>query len=164
MTWGSTLVGDDYDAPVEGLDPDLARIVKELAQHPTFSKSDQITPPKIGDGAPTQSQGEGSLTPKPNEGMSDPEEERKRREKLMVTAQGLGQQAGAPPEQMQLSFPASGDGWFETYFGRPAESLVKDLRMARRDHKDFKVDIDDAITAVRLVKRMEVDETLKSIS
>jgi len=164
VTWGSRLVGDDYDAPIEGLDPILARIVKELAQHPEFSKSDQITPPKIGDGAPTAPGGEGTLAPKTNEGVKDPREDEKRREKLMVTAQGLGQQAGgAPPEQVQMSFPVSGNGWFETYFGKPAETLVKDLRMARRTHKDFKIDIDDAISAVRLVKRMEVDETLKAI-
>jgi hypothetical protein len=164
MMWGSRLVGDNYDAPVEGLDPNLALIVKELAQHPEFSKSGDISLPKMGDATPTPSQGQGTLSPKQNEGVADPRAEKERRQKLMATAQQLGVEAGgAPPEQMQLSMPVSGNGWFETYFGKPAETLVKDLRMARRTHKDFKVDIDDAITAVRLVKRMEVDETLKAI-
>ena len=164
MMWGSQLVGDEYDAPIEGLDPKLALIVKELAQHPVFAKSGTSSQPKIGDGPLSAAGGEGTLQPKPNEGQEDPREEEARRNKLMNTAQQLGAEAGgAPSEQMQLSFPVSGDGWFETYFGRPAESLVKDLRMARRTHKDFKLDIDDAITAVRLVKRMEVDKTLKSI-
>lgn len=157
-------MGDNYDAPVEGLDPNLALIVKELAQHPEFSKSGDISLPKMGDATPTPSQGQGTLSPKQNEGVADPRAEKERRQKLMATAQQLGVEAGgAPPEQMQLSMPVSGNGWFETYFGKPAETLVKDLRMARRTHKDFKVDIDDAITAVRLVKRMEVDETLKAI-
>ena len=159
--WGSMLVGDEYDAPVEGLESRLADIVKELAQHPEFVKAASVTPGAIGDGAQASTGGHGTLTAKPNEGWVDPRDEDKRRKRLMQTAGVLG--GGDTTGQIQMSFPESGDGWFGTYFGREAEGIVKDLRQARRVHKEFKMDIDDAIDAIRLVKRMEVDETLKAI-
>lgn len=158
--WGSTLIGDEYDAPLDELDDDTALIVKHLAQHPLFAKAgERVTPGAIGDGPSATSEGEGILAPKTNEGLANPEEEQKRRQKLMQTAGALGAQDG----QMQLSFPDSGAGWFDTYFGKEAEKIVKDLRRARRVHKEFKTDIDDAIDAIRLMKRMEVEDTLKAI-
>ena len=158
--WGSQLVGDDYDAPVEGMSPELAAIVKELAQHPDFVKGgESVTPGAIGDGPVATSGGHGTLAAKPNEGWQDPRDAEKRRKRLMQTAGGM---AGSS-EPIAMSFPDTGNGWFETYFGREAEVIVKDLRNARRTHKEFKGDIDEAINAVRLVKRMEVDSTLAGI-
>ena len=164
MSWGSVLVGDEYDAPVSGLTPELAAIVKELAQHPNFAKAgESVAPGAIGDHPVRDAGGHGTLNPKPNEGWVDPRDEERRRQRLMQTAGAMGQGGAAPTGQIAMSFPDSGDGWFETYFGRGAETLVKDLRRARRVNKEFKPDIDDAIDAVRLVKRMEVDSTIKSI-
>ena len=160
--WGSTLIGDDYDSPVEGLPPELLTIVKDLAQHPDFVKTETVTPGAIGDGEAAKTGGHGTLQPKLNEGLADPRGEEARRKKLMETAGALGTNA-APAGQIQMSFPESGTGWFDTYFGKGAEGIVKDLRNARRVHKEFKTDIDDAIEAVRLVKRMEVDSTLGKI-
>ena len=158
--WGSTLIGDDYDSPVEGLPPELLTIVKDLAQHPDFIKN-TVTPGAIGDNPQAKTGGHGTLQPKLNEGLEDPRDEEKRRKRLMETAGALG--TAAPTDQIQMSFPESGNGWFDTYFGKGAEGIVKDLRNARRVHKEFKTDIDDAIEAVRLVKRMEVDSTLSNI-
>ena len=158
--WGSTLIGDDYDSPVEGLPSELLTIVKDLAQHPDFIKN-TVTPGAIGDNPQAKTGGHGTLQPKINEGLENPIDEKKRRERLMQTAGALG--TAAPTDQIQMSFPASGNGWFDTYFGKGAEGIVKDLRNARRVHKEFKTDIDDAIEAVRLVKRMEVDSTLGNI-
>jgi hypothetical protein len=54
-------------------------------------------------------------------------------------------------------------GWFDN-FGRSAESIVKDLRRARRNNKTVKGDIDQLIDAVRLMKRAEVNDTISSLS
>ena len=64
-------------------------------------------------------------------------------------------------EQLKRSLPDG--GWFHSMFGRGAEQLVKDLRMARRDHKDMKEAIDYAIDAIRIAKKQEVEATLQSI-
>lgn len=63
--------------------------------------------------------------------------------------------------QLKRSLPDG--GWFQSMFGRGAEELVKDLRMARRDHKEMKEAIDYAIDAIRIAKKQEVEATLQSI-
>ena len=99
---------------------------------------------------PTQG-GEGTANanptpPRPNE----IEEEKEKREMAQQVAQ-----------QLKRSMPDG--GWFHSMFGRGAEELVKDLRMARRDHKDMKEAIDHAIDAIRIAKREEVTATLSSL-
>jgi hypothetical protein len=111
-----------------------------------------ISTPKMGDGSPTQSQGEGTLaspaaTPQPNA-----EQEEEERKKIEQTVQ----------EQLKLSMPHN--GWFQSMFGKDAESMVKELRMARRLRKDMRGDIDLAIEAIRIAKKDEVESTLKSLS
>jgi len=111
-----------------------------------------ISAPKIGDGSPTQSQGEGSLSSTPLLPKPNAQQEKEEEEKIQQTVQ----------EQLQRSMPQN--GWFESMFGRGAETMVKDLRMARREHKDMRDDIDLAINAIRIAKREEVQSTLQSLS
>ncbi len=84
--------------------------------------------------------------PKPNE----IEEEENKREMAQEVAQ-----------QLKRSQP-NGD-WFNTMFGRNAGDLVKDLRMARRVNKSMRDAIDEAIDAIRIAKKQEVEATLQSI-
>jgi len=49
-------------------------------------------------------------------------------------------------------------------FGMSASELIKDLRMKRRVHKEFRDDIDDAIKAIRLAKEEETHRVLDSFS
>ena len=107
---------------------------------------------KIGDGEPTTSAGQGELAgatdpPKPNK-IEEEEEE----DKIV----------DAVTQRLKKNMPQS--GWFQSMFGKDAEAMVKELRMARRERKDMRDDIDLAINAIRLAKREEVDSTLKSIS
>jgi len=111
-----------------------------------------ISAPKMGDGSPTQSQGEGSLSSNITAPVVDPQQKKKEEEEIQQTVQ----------EQLQRSMPQN--GWFESMFGRGAETMVKDLRMARREHKDMRDDIDLAINAIRIAKREEVQSTLQSLS
>ena len=111
-----------------------------------------ISAPKMGDGSPTQSQGEGSLSSTPLLPKPNAQQEKEEEEKIQQTVQ----------EQLQRSMPQN--GWFESMFGRGAETMVKDLRMARREHKDMRDDIDLAINAIRIAKREEVQSTLQSLS
>lgn len=111
-----------------------------------------ISAPKMGDGSPTQSQGEGSLSSNITAPVVDPQQKKEEEEKIEQTVQ----------EQLQRSMPQN--GWFESMFGRGAETMVKDLRMARREHKDMRDDIDLAINAIRIAKREEVQSTLQSLS
>ena len=114
-----------------------------------------IAAPKIGDASPTQSQGEGSLsapTAVPAAAVPNPQKEQDDKKKIQETVQ----------EQLQRSMPQN--GWFESMFGRDAETMVKDLRMARRVRKNMRGDIDLAIDAIRIAKREEVQSTLKSLS
>ena len=111
-----------------------------------------ISAPKMGDGSTTQSQGEGSLSSTPLLPKPNAQQEKEEEEKIQQTVQ----------EQLQRSMPQN--GWFESMFGRGAETMVKDLRMARREHKDMRDDIDLAISAIRIAKREEVQSTLNSLS
>lgn len=84
--------------------------------------------------------------PKPNE--IEEEEEKKK------MAQDVAQ-------QLKRSRP-NGD-WFNSMFGRNAGDLVKDLRLARRVNKSMSDAIDEAIDAIRIAKKQEVEATLQSI-
>ncbi|MBE16364.1 MAG: hypothetical protein CL867_08935 [Cytophagaceae bacterium] len=84
--------------------------------------------------------------PKPNE----IEEEEEKREMAQQVAQ-----------QLKRSRP-NGD-WFNSMFGRNAGDLVKDLRLARRVNKSMRGAIDEAIDAIRIAKKQEVEATLQSI-
>ena len=57
-------------------------------------------------------------------------------------------------------FSPTGDGWFEDKFGKSANSVIRDLRKARRVLKDDKSEIDHIIQAVRTLKSTEVEATL----
>ena len=113
MKWGSMLVGDEYDVVIkkDETDPDRIWVIKQLAQHPLF-KQGSITGPTFGDAPTSPSQGQGSLggmvPPKP-----ESEEEKKKRDEEIRRLVG----------QMKLSE----EGWFQTYMGSDAESLVKIL-------------------------------------
>jgi len=161
--WGSMLVGDDYDLPFDGtgMDIDILDICKQLSQHPLLKSP----PPQQGQsimGAPnasenpaTMSQGAGQLTPQQTP-KDLPGQESAEQKRIKELAGKLGQK----PDQKLASQSV---GWFDS-MGRSAESIVKDLKMARRDNKVVKEEIDDLIDAVRSMKRMEIDSTLKGLS
>ena len=110
-----------------------------------------IEGPTFGDAPTPVSQGQGQANanptpPRPNE----VEEEKEKKEMAREVAQ-----------QLKRSLPDG--GWFQSMFGRGAGDLVKDLRMARRDHKDMREAIDHAIDAIRIAKKQEVEATLQSV-
>jgi len=141
MTWGSMLVGDDYDAKTDEPDVDKAWVIKQLMQHPLF-KSQEIVTPQFGEAPVDPPEGGGKLVAvKPP--AHDPKEEEERRRRLL-----------------QRSEDDVVEGWFEDQFGKSATELMKDLRMKRRVFKQFSGDIDQLIDAVRKAKRAEVDAVL----
>lgn len=110
-----------------------------------------IEGPTFGDAPMPVSQGQGQANanptpPRPNE----VEEEKQKKDMAREVAQ-----------QLNRSLPDG--GWFQSMFGRNAGDLVKDLRMARREHKDMRDAIDYAIDAIRIAKKQEVEATLQSI-
>jgi len=62
-----------------------------------------------------------------------------------------------------LDFPATGDGWIETYTGMSATELVKQLKKQRRHQKEVKGDIDNLIGLIRTIKSQEVQSTLDGV-
>jgi len=115
---------------------------------------------KMGDGSTTISEGGGELAgsaepPKPD----DVEEKEKEKQIAQVFQQ---QQTQLPTQQLKSAMPHN--GWFQSMFGKDAESMVKELRMARRIKKNMRDDIDLAIEAIRVAKKEEVNTTLKSLS
>tara|TARA_R100001509_G_scaffold165255_1_gene146012 strand:- start:1295 stop:2527 length:1233 start_codon:yes stop_codon:yes gene_type:complete len=68
------------------------------------------------------------------------------------------------PIKKQHHFAPNGDGWFEATLGCNAETLVKRLRKARRNNKDNRSEIDNFINDVRMIKSLETDMTIKSLS
>jgi len=67
------------------------------------------------------------------------------------------------PSPNYAPFSITGEGWFEDKVGKSATELVKELRKARRVHKEFKEEIDGIISNVIKLKSMEVDATLSKI-
>ena len=118
-----------------------------------------VSNPNMGDAPKTQSQGEGELTAPTTPSQPDAVEQDKEKKKIQeVVAQ---QQSVQPTQQLKSAMPHN--GWFQSMFGKDAESMVKELRMARRDRKDMREDIDLAIDAIRIAKKEEVESTLKSL-
>ena len=60
-------------------------------------------------------------------------------------------------------FSPTGDGWFEDKLGKSANSIIKDLRKARRVFKEDKEEIDNIIHSVRALKSLEVEATLSRV-
>ena len=128
---------------------DLNAIEDMLLHHPLLKTN--IRGASFGDAPAPISQGEGQVNanptpPRPNE----LEEEKEKKEMAREVAQ-----------QLKRSLPDG--GWFQSMFGRGAEDLVKDLRMARRVNKGMRDAIDHAIEAIRIAKKEEVEATLQSI-
>ena len=136
MSWGSNIIGDDYDAYTDELDADRAWVIKQLHQHPVF-KSKEITTPAFG--APAS----GPLPPTTSAATEEPtpeEKEKKRKEQ------------------------AKEQTWLSDKLGKSPIELVKELRLKRRVHKEYRDDIDDAIMAIRIAKEEETDSVLSSVS
>jgi hypothetical protein len=128
---------------------DLLDIETMLSSHPLIKTS--IRGATFGDAPIPITQGEGELSANPIPAKVNEIEEDEEKKKVTQNIQ----------QQLNRSMP--NEGWFQSLFGRGAEALVKDLRMARRDHKDMKESIDVAIDAIRVAKKQEVDITLDSI-
>ena len=84
-----------------------------------------------------------------------------------LKAKGIASQTVLPTldtiSTTTVSFSPTGESWFETHVGKSAKDIVKELKKARRNMKDSKKDIDEAIKQVRLLKRMEIDATLNTL-
>lgn len=140
--WGSSIIGEGLESYDE-----TQWIMKQLSQHPLI-KSGIITPPRMGeDTEPSVSQGEGQVPPTSGTTPKNPKQEEDEKKKLAEM-------------MMQMSFSNNGDGWFEYYFNNDADTLVKNLRGKRRIHKHLREEIDSAINAIRIMKRLEVERTL----
>ena len=121
------------------MDADRAWVIKQLQHHPLF-KNEEISQPAFG--APAG--GEISEGPSAaSEKLTPEEEEEKRKERKKAQAQ----------EQVLLS----------DKLGKSPSALVKELRMKRRVHKQFRDDIDDAIKAIRMAKEEETNSVLSSM-
>ena len=73
-----------------------------------------------------------------------------------------------PDEEVILpqyaDFSPNGDGWFEDRLGKGANSIIRDLRKARRVFKEDKKEIDNIISSIRMLKSIEVDATLAKLN
>jgi len=68
------------------------------------------------------------------------------------------------PKIQYMPFAPTGEGWFEDKIGKSANSIIRDLRKARRIFKEDKEEIDNIISNVRALKSSEVDATLALLS
>ena len=59
---------------------------------------------------------------------------------------------------------ANGDGWFEAKLGCSAGDLVKRLRKMRRRNKDSRDEIDAIISDIRVMKALETEVTINSLT
>lgn len=62
------------------------------------------------------------------------------------------------------SFPINGDGWFEASTGKTANETIRALRKMRRINKSQREEIDLLIDDIRMLKSIETDITIKSLS
>lgn len=115
------------------MDADRAWVIKQLQHHPLF-KTEEIAAPAFGADA------RGELSP----GTSAASESDKRKKE---------QNEKKKNEQMFLS----------DKLGKSPSALVKELRMKRRVHKQYRDDIDDAIMAIRIAKEEETNSVLSSM-
>ena len=87
MTWGSMLIGDDYDAETDEPDTDKAWVIKQLMQHPLF-KSKEIATPQFGEAPVDPPEGGGKLVAvKPPAHDPREEEERQMEEEQRMLAE-----------------------------------------------------------------------------
>lgn len=128
---------------------DLLDIESMLLSHPLIKNS--IQGASFGDAPKPISQGQGEANANPVPARPNEIEEKKKEEEMAMKVK----------QQLVAKMPDG--GWFQSMFGRGAESLVKDLRMARREHKGMKDAIDEAIYAIRIAKKQEVEATLASL-
>jgi len=61
-------------------------------------------------------------------------------------------------------FAKNGDGWFETTYGKDANTIIRMCRKMRRHDKAFKNEYDGIIKDIRRVKAYEIDSTIKSLT
>jgi hypothetical protein len=61
-------------------------------------------------------------------------------------------------------FPKNGDGWLETYWGKDADTIIRECRKMRRHDKDNRDEYDETIGLVRQLKAMEVEATINNLS
>jgi len=139
------LIGDDYDAETNEPDADKAWVIRQLMQHPLFKAGDIAGPTFVEPPAM-----EGTLSP----GTTAADEAEKKRKRDRELQSGL--EAYVSGEVLE--------GWFEDQFGKTALDLVKDLRLKRRVHKQYSPEIDQAIVAIRTLKKEEVEHILKGVS
>lgn len=128
---------------------DLNSLDEMLMHHPLLKTN--IRGASFGDAPAPVSQGEGQVNANPVPPRENEIEEKKNEQEM----------AKKIKQQLLRSMPEG--GWFQSMFGRGAEELVKDLRMARRINKGMKSAIDEAIDAIRIAKKQEVEATLQSI-
>jgi hypothetical protein len=151
LTWGSELIGDDYDAYTEELDSDKAWVMRQLLQHPLMKQATAgATFATDSAAAAPGNQGAGSLPPPKK--VDTPEDAAKKKE-----------EQDRLKDEMAVSTGEFVEGWFEDTFGKSPSTIVKDLRRKRRVHKALAPEIDEAITVIRLAKAAEVDQILNSI-
>jgi len=152
LTWGSELIGDDYDAHTEELDIDRAWVMRQLQQHPLIKQvgikgagfaSGSAAPAPGNSGAGALSVSDEDETPQ------EKVEEEKKKKQLK--------------EEMMVATGESIEGWFEDTFGKSPSMIVKDLRKKRRVHKAMAPEIDEAIKIIRLTKAAEVEQILNSL-
>jgi|GEM_PF-6277622 len=117
--WGSMLIGDTYDTPLNVTDEFSNMVIKNLSQHPNF----------LNHNIPVE-----SSTIFKNEHVK------------------------------KKSFPENGDGWFESHYGKDANSIIRMCKKMRRHDKDNRDDYDSIISDIRTLKALEVDTTIKSLS
>ena len=117
--WGSMLIGDVYDTPLNMSDDFSKMIIANISQHPHFQPS-TIPLEKVS-------------TIKKDFDNND-------------------------------SFAKNGDGWFESHYGKDANSIIRMCRKMRRHDKGNRDDYDNIISDIRKVKAMEVDSTIKALS
>lgn len=128
---------------------DLLDIESMLLSHPLIKNS--IQGASFGDAPKPVSQGQGEANANPVPARPNEIEENEKEKEMAMKVK----------QQLVAKMPDG--GWFQSMFGRGAESLVKDLRMARREHKGMKDAIDEAIYAIRIAKKQEVEATLASL-
>tara|TARA_R100000231_G_C5314855_1_gene161592 strand:- start:22 stop:1317 length:1296 start_codon:yes stop_codon:yes gene_type:complete len=117
--WGSMLIGDTYDVPLDVSDDFSNLVIKNLSQHPSFQNYT----------IPVE-----SSTIFKNEYVK------------------------------KKSFPQNGDGWFESHYGKDANSIIRMCKKMRRHDKDNRDDYDNIISDIRTLKAMEIDTTIKNLS
>lgn len=66
-------------------------------------------------------------------------------------------------DDIKPQFAMNGDGWFESKYGKDANTIIRMCRKMRRHDKSFKEEYDGIIKDIRRVKAMEVDATIKSL-